>query len=272
MVKICGIFGTVGNRISAERLVFLGLLSQKRGIDAAGFWTPGFGVVKQPGNFYAFTKKIRPFWRYMRYEKVFIGHTRCASHGSPKDNNNNHPLKGKKYVLVHNGIVNMKRIKGYHYKGETDSEIILSYLETKGRQGLKEVLGSASLVWVKPRVPNTIYMWRHRSPLVIGALGRTFYFASEERFLKRIFKGRKNSWVSTLREHKVVRVTLTGKKVILQSLETIKPKTWGYIRHLPEWYGQEFQEYKKEFWRYWDEESEGQETFGFHSSPRIRRE
>jgi len=269
---MCGIFGTVGNEINAEKMVFLGLLSQKRGIDAAGFWTPEFGVLKQPGSFYKFAKKIEPFWRYIRYEKIFIGHTRCASHGSPKNNNNNHPLIGKKYVLVHNGIVRMKRIKGYRYKGETDSEIILSYLETKGRQGLKEVLGSASLVWTKPKVPNTIYMWRHRSPLVIGASGGVFYFASEAKFLWRIFKGKKKSWVKTLREHKVVRVTLKGKKVILQGLETIKPKTWGYIRRLPEWYGKEFQEYNEDFWRYWNEESEGQQTFSLNSSSRIREE
>lgn len=62
--------------------------------------------------------------------KAIMLHTRASTHGSPNNNNNNHPLVGNKYMLVHNGIVHTDR--KYPAIGETDSEQMLRSMEMHG--------------------------------------------------------------------------------------------------------------------------------------------
>lgn len=66
---------------------------------------------------------------------IMIGHTRYATSGSPKKNENNHPFATEdgRYWLVHNGIVrriakDLKRL----CKTECDSEAILRLIERDG--------------------------------------------------------------------------------------------------------------------------------------------
>ena len=68
--------------------------------------------------------------KYSSKSNAIILHTRQATHGTPDNNDNNHPIIGDKYILVHNGIVHTDR--KYPASGETDSEQMLRSIEFHG--------------------------------------------------------------------------------------------------------------------------------------------
>lgn len=219
---MCGLYGSLSVRgVSRTKLTVLGLLSERRGIDAAGFWTPSLGVNKFPIPSSLMIRDILPdYWRFITRERIFLGHCRAASNGSPLNNNNNHPIEGEKLILMHNGIAHMNRLKGYSYRGETDSETILSYLEIKGQKGLKQITGSASLVWVDKDKPNEIFLWRHFSPLYLLFEKEAIYFASSWHYLKQISHRK----VYKLKEHDLMKISIFKDKVVLSKIRVIKPK------------------------------------------------
>ena len=121
---------------------------------------------------------------------IALGHTRTPTQGSPKDNDNNHPVESDNWILVHNGSVSqMPRLPGYKYKGEVDSEVLVSYIE---KYGLKEGLpyverGTASVAVMNKNDLNTAYLWRETSPveLAYDDKTKTLFFASQENFLRK---------------------------------------------------------------------------------------
>ena len=68
--------------------------------------------------------------KYSSVSNAIILHTRQYTHGTPDNNDNNHPIIGNKYILVHNGIVHTDR--KYPAKGESDSEQMLRAMEFHG--------------------------------------------------------------------------------------------------------------------------------------------
>ncbi len=117
-----------------------------------------------------------------------IGHTRNKTQGSEKDNNNNHPIHSKQWVMIHNGICSsMDRIKDYKYHGEVDSEILLSHVETYGLEiGLSHLSGYAAIALIDRGNPTNLYLWRHNEIIFIGhdRRSRTIFFASSEALLE----------------------------------------------------------------------------------------
>jgi predicted glutamine amidotransferase len=84
--------------------------------------------------------------QYSNKANAIILHTRASTHGSPNDNNNNHPILGDKYILVHNGIVHTDR--KYPSKGETDSEQMLRSIEFHGvDKGLAKCSGWVATIF-----------------------------------------------------------------------------------------------------------------------------
>lgn len=195
---MCGIGGFVKEdaRISTELIDKmsrkLALELETRGRDATGVYTSvRYGIIhKQPGP-------ARSFDDYpKKYGRVTFVHCRAATHGSPKENKNNHPIFGSKYVLIHNGVIRMPRLKNYSYKGEVDSEIILSYIEKMGvKEGLKQLEGSAALAFCKREKPNKVYLYAWSAPLSVGYVpGYGVIFASTRQIIQNVTRVHFHKW------------------------------------------------------------------------------
>jgi len=91
--------------------------------------------------------------------RTAIIHTRYATLGSPKNNDNNHPIDVNGVVGVHNGHITnhnelFKKVHEYKRKGQVDSESIFAYLRygPKNRsleQKLSDIQGGAAIMWLQ---------------------------------------------------------------------------------------------------------------------------
>ena len=134
---------------------------------------------------------------------IGIGHTRWATHGEPNDiNAHPHVSMNGKFILIHNGIIeNYAKLKatleekGYTFKGETDSEVLVNFIEyiyTEShaqdenftpddavRAALQLVEGAYGIVVMSAEDPETLTVARKGSPIVIG-LGNGEYFVASD--------------------------------------------------------------------------------------------
>ncbi len=126
---------------------------------------------------------------------VGIGHTRWATHGAPTDTNAHpHISNDEKFAVVHNGIIeNYMALReelissGYIFNSETDTEVIVHLLEMYYKGDVKKALiktvsrlvGSYALGVICTDAPDTVYVARESSPLIIGVGTSENYFASD---------------------------------------------------------------------------------------------
>jgi predicted glutamine amidotransferase len=194
---MCGILGFLTDKPNKENAKYFKkilYMSDSRGKEATGiFYTKDdiFSIVKQPVSSPEFIKDIFPkHVKMIENAKIALGHTRSPTQGSPKDNDNNHPIESENWILIHNGgVTKMPRLDGYKYKGEVDSEILISYIE---KYGLKEGLpyverGSAAVALIDKRDLNSVYLWREANPIILACdtKSNTIFFASQKEFLER---------------------------------------------------------------------------------------
>ncbi len=126
---------------------------------------------------------------------VGIGHTRWATHGRPSDMNAHpHASEDGKFAVVHNGIIEnympLKEeliAKGYHFKSETDTEVVAHLLEDMYdgdfvgtvRRMLARVDGAYALEIICSDEPDKIICTKKENPLVIG-LGKGENFVASD--------------------------------------------------------------------------------------------
>ncbi len=192
---MCGISGIIpiDKTISPEKIleVVNHLLTdnQSRGSDATGIasWDIEHDkilVCKQ-------AESAKDFITNLKTEHIFgptIGHNRAKTRGDPSDPENNHPIFGQNYCIIHNGMVHsMANLEGYKYKGICDTEVLLSYIETFGVKGaIPKIDGSAALAIMSPG-DKKFYLYKHTSPLSITYFpGKAFVFSSTEFPLKKV--------------------------------------------------------------------------------------
>lgn len=183
---MCGIVGVVGNR-NATDILLQGLEKlEYRGYDSAGiFVANGVGkssLVKSVGRIAELREKLG----IAIAGTAGIGHTRWATHGKPSEVNA-HPHRSQtgRFVLVHNGVIeNYAEIKdtylqGHDLLGQTDTEIAVhligQFVEEEGmavlpafRKALSIIKGSYAFALMDNEDPDTIYVAKNKSPLLIG--------------------------------------------------------------------------------------------------------
>ena len=192
---MCGIVGAVGF-ISPKEYVFKGLkMLDYRGYDSAGvaYFNEGIQIYKDVGS----VEHLLTIVPEKIDTNIMIGHTRWATHGAPtKLNTHPHLSFHKRICLVHNGVIeNFKELrsflkeKGYSFYGETDTEIIANLIEYYYLQNgdvietikvVKPLIkGSYAFVFFTSDDPNTLYVLKKASPLVIG-LGKGFNLVASD--------------------------------------------------------------------------------------------
>lgn len=182
---MCGIVGVVGNT-NATDILLQGLEKlEYRGYDSAGIFVTGGAaghLVKSVGRIADLSAKVGDAVE----GTIGIGHTRWATHGKPtEDNAHPHTSQTGRFVLVHNGVIEnyleMKTdyLAGHDFKGQTDTEIAvhligkfveednLSVLEAF-KKALQIIQGSYAFALVDTANPDTIYVAKNKSPLLIG--------------------------------------------------------------------------------------------------------
>ncbi|MFN6649719.1 glutamine--fructose-6-phosphate transaminase (isomerizing) [Enterococcus gallinarum] len=180
---MCGIVGIVG-KSNAEQVILNGLERlEYRGYDSAGLYvadrTSGH-LVKAQGRIKNLEDKVTPEVT----GTIGIGHTRWATHGKPSEKNAHpHTSSNQELVLVHNGVIenfeelHQNYLSDHHFEGQTDTEIVVHLIEvlkkdlsTKEafKKALSLIRGSYAFALVDKNDPETIYVAKNKSPLLIG--------------------------------------------------------------------------------------------------------
>lgn len=255
---MCGIFGWIKPSARFETNLDLtqifrdGLLnSQVRGEFATGFYSLGTGTVKKTMKAVDFVKKGNV--PDIQNERFVIGHCRWASakyRGDAKglqNPSNAHPLESDNWVIVHNGTIETPRLKGYKYRSQTDSEIIISYAEKLSlKNALSSIDGSAAIV-LYDKKNQKIYFWTNgERPLIVAYYKGMIFFSSTKKILRETLKYKRDfgifpeasfatiyemePLVFDLRRNRFTRQALIEKKIIKK--KTVHA-TYSYKSFLP---------------------------------------
>ena len=193
---MCGIVGFTGARSAAPILLKgLGRL-EYRGYDSAGIAVLDGGVIdveKVSGRIARLCEKTRDGEAVPGV--IGIGHTRWATHGAPTDSNAHpHLSNDGRFAIVHNGIIeNYLALReeliadGYVFQSETDTETVVHLLEmyydgdvlTAVRKTAARLEGSYALGILCTDAPDTLWVVRESSPLILGLGVGENYFASD---------------------------------------------------------------------------------------------
>ena len=181
---MCGIVGYIGDKQAIPVLMEgLGKL-EYRGYDSAGVAI--FDGKKI--NIRKFKGRLSVLEDYLKTETLpgtlGIGHTRWATHGEPSDANSHpHSNESENLVLVHNGIIenymSIKEMlieKGYHFSSDTDTEVLVQYIDYyyKGnlveavQKVLEKVRGSYAFAVISKTEPDKMVCVRKENPLIVG--------------------------------------------------------------------------------------------------------
>ena len=193
---MCGIVGYIGFNQASDFLLDGMAKLEYRGYDSAGIAVIG------AENVIKIQKKVGRLANLEAIVKadpnegtVGIGHTRWATHGRPSDMHAHpHASEDGKFAVVHNGIIeNYMPLKeeliekGYHFKSETDTEVVAHLLEdmydgdfvSTVRRMLARVDGAYALEIICADEPDKIICTKKENPLVIG-LGKGENFVASD--------------------------------------------------------------------------------------------
>ncbi len=193
---MCGIIAAASNRNVADLLVQGLHKMEYRGYDSAG-------IALHQGNEIAHLRalgKVKSLEEKMNDKKpnsnLGIAHTRWATHGEPSEENA-HPHKSNERIyIVHNGIIenylelnDFLKKEGYKFSSETDSELIahmIEYFLEKGENMINSIyltkeklIGAYAIAVIDKHDDESIFIARHKSPLLVG-IGENEFFAASD--------------------------------------------------------------------------------------------
>ncbi|MBQ4040941.1 MAG: glutamine--fructose-6-phosphate transaminase (isomerizing) [Oscillospiraceae bacterium] len=193
---MCGIVGFAGDQNAAPILLEGLKLLEYRGYDSAGIAVMNEGKIsltKTQGKIANLCEKTQDGTTMPGL--LGIGHTRWATHGAPNDTNAHpHLSNDGRFAVVHNGIIeNYMALreeltaKGFVFKSETDTEVIVNLLELYYKGNLKAAVmktasrleGSYALGVACADYPDRLFAVREASPLIIGVGVGENHFASD---------------------------------------------------------------------------------------------
>ena len=218
---MCGIIAYLGSAAAFDYIVSsLGLL-QNRGYDSAGICTLDTDGKLIVDKYASRTDKngvelLEEKKSFHIGHRIGIGHTRWATHGAKTDTNAHpHLDTDGMFAVVHNGIIeNYLEIKtkliaeGYVFLSETDTEVVPKLLEYNWKKELercngnekvvdfeKNVLdvtiqsleGTWAIIVMFAKTPDTLYLCKNGSPLVLSINNDFTLIASEQLPLSRYF-------------------------------------------------------------------------------------
>lgn len=228
---MCGIIGYIGKQ-NAQEILVEGLRKlEYRGYDSAGIVTVDgkINIVKKKGNIESLEGALKD---NPLSGGVGIGHTRWATHGKPSDENSHpHLSSGKKFAVVHNGIIeNYQELReelqseGFVFRSQTDTEVIAHLMEkmdtgdvlTTVQKVIKKLKGAYALGVVSEDEPDKLIAVRMASPLIIGVGEHGNYIASDIPAIlshtKRIYI-LESGEMAVLKENSVDLMTLEGNPI-----------------------------------------------------------
>ncbi len=197
---MCGIVGYIGNKQAAPILLDGLSKLEYRGYDSAGVALRdaenNISIVKSKGRLSSLSDKTQK--GQLLKGLAGIGHTRWATHGVPSEENAHpHSTDDKNVVLVHNGIIeNYKEIQqkllknNYTFYSQTDTEALVKLIDYYYKKygigpidaiarTMVRVTGSYAIAVMFKDYPDTIFVARKDSPLVIGTTAKASFIASD---------------------------------------------------------------------------------------------
>lgn len=202
---MCGIFGILSASSNISILDSLTMLKrlEYRGYDSAGIMFLASDkkpkVIKKKGKIKELENSISHSNFNHQKTNFLMSHTRWATHGQPNDTNSHpHISLGKKFYLVHNGIIENYHLlreilleAGYDFYSETDTEVLVNFieymtdlypqnsLEKNISLALSKVKGTYGLIIFSIVKPDEIYVIKKSSPMVLGLLEDKIYISSD---------------------------------------------------------------------------------------------
>jgi glucosamine--fructose-6-phosphate aminotransferase (isomerizing) len=192
---MCGIIGIVSEKpLPASRAVTLIKKLEYRGYDSAGFLIVNDKEVKLFKDKGRIEDIARKYNIDYYFGKIFLAHTRWATHGEPNQQNA-HPVFDctKKVFVIHNGtLANFIKLrdqlaKTHEFESDTDSELIAHLIEEKlkelepftaFKEAVKELKGSYAIVaYIADE--NKLFFAKKDNPLWVG-IGKEGYFISSD--------------------------------------------------------------------------------------------
>ncbi|GGH75916.1 glutamine--fructose-6-phosphate aminotransferase [isomerizing] [Compostibacillus humi] len=187
---MCGIVGFIGKEKRATEVLLHGLEKlEYRGYDSAGIALINedeLKITKVKGRISALKQAAEG----VSPASVGIGHTRWATHGEPsKENAHPHQSASGRFAIVHNGVIeNYQQLKEEYladvrFASETDTEVIVQLMEKMYetvqdteeafRKSVRLLKGSFAIGMLDRERPETMYVAKNKSPLLIG-VGKGF--------------------------------------------------------------------------------------------------
>ncbi|MDY3015170.1 MAG: glutamine--fructose-6-phosphate transaminase (isomerizing) [Evtepia sp.] len=193
---MCGIVGFTGSQ-SAAPILLDGLKKlEYRGYDSAGvavLGDDGINMMKTIGMIKNLEEKTQG--GTLLPGTCGIGHTRWATHGEPTDvNAHPHMSNNGRFAIVHNGIIENYAVlreelkaKGFAFKSETDTEVIVHLLDLYYEGDLKKAVmktvarleGAYALGILCQEERGRLIAARQAAPLILGVGVGENYFASD---------------------------------------------------------------------------------------------
>jgi glucosamine--fructose-6-phosphate aminotransferase (isomerizing) len=199
---MCGIIAiTTSSKANVSKMITNSLKKlEYRGYDSVGIATINNGKIQILKDVGTVDEVNKALLLENLQGAVGIGHTRWATHGSiNRENAHPHSDCTGNIMVVHNGIIEnylelKKNLKNNDHKftSETDSEVIAHLMEEElskqdqtlttidaFKRVISKIEGTYAITLIHSREPETIFLARRDSPLVIGVREDTKFAASD---------------------------------------------------------------------------------------------